>query len=127
MTTIGSNAAPGAPGANIEAVDLHRLLVDNVRDYAIFALDATGHIVTWNAGAERIKGYIAGEIIGKHFSIFYPPEDRASGKPACELEVSQPTAWSRSSSRSCSSVARSPVDTKARALGSRSAETLRGP
>jgi PAS domain S-box-containing protein len=87
MTTIGSNAAPGAPDSNIEAVDLHRLLVDNVRDYAIFALDPTGRIATWNAGAERIKGYIAGEIIGKHFSIFYPPEDLASGKPAWELEV----------------------------------------
>ena len=62
-----------------------RLIVQTVRDYAIFMLDPTGHIATWNAGAERIKGYHADEIIGKHFSIFYPPEDREWDKPAWEL------------------------------------------
>jgi PAS domain S-box-containing protein len=62
-----------------------RLLVESVRDYAIFILDGTGHITTWNPGAERIKGYKAEEIIGKHFSIFYPPEDVAAGK--CEREL----------------------------------------
>jgi PAS domain S-box-containing protein len=62
-----------------------RLIVQTVRDYAIFMLDPTGHIATWNAGAERIKGYHADEIIGKHFSIFYPPEDRDWDKPAWEL------------------------------------------
>jgi PAS domain S-box-containing protein len=66
---------------------LHRLLVENVRDYAIFALDPGGHIVSWNAGAARIKGYSAAEILGKHFSIFYPPEDIAADKPGFELEV----------------------------------------
>jgi PAS domain S-box-containing protein len=70
-----------------EAPGLYRLLVQSVVDYAIFALDATGHIRTWNAGAERIKGYTADEIIGKHFSIFYPEEDLAWNKPAYELEV----------------------------------------
>src|SRR5688572_9167154 len=64
---------------------LHRLLVESVRDYAIFALDRTGHVLTWNAGAERFKGWKAGEIIGRHFSTFYPPEDIAAGKPAREL------------------------------------------
>ncbi|MFI7419875.1 PAS domain S-box protein [Nonomuraea sp. NPDC049684] len=64
-----------------------RLLVQNVVDYAIFMLDAQGRIVSWNAGAERIKGYHAEEIIGRHFSVFYPPEDVAAGKPAMELEV----------------------------------------
>ncbi|MEV4305598.1 PAS domain S-box protein [Nonomuraea sp. NPDC049624] len=64
-----------------------RLLVQNVVDYAIFMLDAQGRIVSWNAGAERIKGYRAEEIIGRHFSVFYPPEDVAAGKPAMELEV----------------------------------------
>ena len=66
---------------------LHRLLIETVRDYAIFALDPTGHIVTWNPGAQRFKGYTASEILGKHFSIFYPAEDLARKKPAMELEV----------------------------------------
>jgi PAS domain S-box-containing protein len=64
-----------------------RLLVHGVVDYAIFMLDPAGRIVTWNAGAERIKGYAAEEIIGRHFSIFYPPEDLAAEKPARELET----------------------------------------
>ena len=66
---------------------LHRLLVENVRDYAIFALDPEGHIVSWNAGAARIKGYDASEILGQHFSIFYPQEDIAADKPGYELKV----------------------------------------
>lgn len=75
----------GSPLA--EATELYRLLVESVRDYAIFALDPTGRVITWNAGAERLKGYRANEIIGKHFSTFYPPEDLAADKPAMELEV----------------------------------------
>jgi PAS domain S-box-containing protein len=63
-----------------------RLLVESVRDYAIFVLDPRGYIITWNVGAERIKGYRAEEIIGKHFSIFYPSEDIAAGKCEYELE-----------------------------------------
>ena len=51
-----------------------RLLVDSVRDYAIFLLDPEGHVLTWNAGAEFIKGYAKDEILGKHFSVFYLPE-----------------------------------------------------
>jgi PAS domain S-box-containing protein len=66
--------------------DLHRLLVESVRDYAIFVLDRTGHVLTWNPGAERLKGYTASEIIGQHFSVFYPEEDMAWNKPAWELE-----------------------------------------
>src|SRR5262245_51451352 len=62
-----------------------RLLVEGVRDYAIFLLDATGHVVSWNAGAERIKGYTASEILGEHFSRFYPEEERAAGVPANSL------------------------------------------
>jgi PAS domain S-box-containing protein len=64
-----------------------RLLVESVRDYAIFVLDPQGRVATWNAGAERIKGYSIDEILGKHFSIFYPPEEAASGKCEMELEV----------------------------------------
>jgi len=67
--------------------DTMRLLVDGVKDYAILMLDPAGHITTWNAGAERIKGYTAEEIIGKHFSLFYPPEDVAAGRPIRELEI----------------------------------------
>lgn len=64
-----------------------RHLVEAVRDYAIFMLDPEGRIVTWNQGAERIKGYSASEIIGQHFSKFYPEEDLHAGKPAAELEI----------------------------------------
>jgi PAS domain S-box-containing protein len=58
-----------------------RLLVDAVQDYAIFLLSTEGRVLTWNRGAERIKGYSAAEIIGQHFSLFYTPEERAAGRP----------------------------------------------
>ena len=64
-----------------------RLMVEAVHDYAIFMLEPDGRIRTWNAGAQRIKGYKASEIIGKHFSCFYPEQDVASGKPQRELEI----------------------------------------
>ncbi len=64
-----------------------RLLIDSVRDYAIFMLDREGHVATWNSGAERILGYSAREIIGRHFSIFATAEDTASGKSDRELDV----------------------------------------
>ena len=64
-----------------------RLLVESVKDYAIFILDPQGYVATWNVGAQRIKGYTAAEIIGKHFSTFYPPEDNAVGKTERELEI----------------------------------------
>lgn len=64
-----------------------RLLVDSVRDYAIFMLDPEGHVLTWNAGAERFNGYRADEIIGSHFSRFYPPDALARRLPAHELEM----------------------------------------
>jgi len=70
-----------------DAEERFRLLVESVKDYAIFMLDANGHVVTWNAGAQRIKGYAAGEIIGKHFSVFYPIEDVIAGKCERELEI----------------------------------------
>jgi PAS domain S-box-containing protein len=62
-----------------------RLLVESVKDYAIFMLDRNGVVATWNIGAERIKGYRAHEIIGSHFSRFYPEEDVRAGK--CEMEL----------------------------------------
>jgi PAS domain S-box-containing protein len=64
-----------------------RLLLEHVQDYAIYLLDAQGRISSWNIGAERIKGYTASEVIGQHFSIFYPEEDQAAGKPQRELET----------------------------------------
>ena len=59
----------------------YQLLVNAVSDYAIYMLDPTGHILTWNAGARRFKGYTADEVIGEHFSRFFTPEDRAAGVP----------------------------------------------
>ena len=70
-----------------ESEERFRLLVQSVTDYAIFMLDPQGRIASWNAGAERIKGYRAQEITGTHFSVFYPPEDVAAGKPQRELEI----------------------------------------
>src|SRR5580698_10155384 len=64
-----------------------RLLLDSVKDYAIFMLDPSGQVTSWNQGAERIKGYKPDEIIGRHFSCFYPSEDVQSGKPERELEI----------------------------------------
>ena len=66
-----------------------RLLVENVLDYAILLLDLEGHVLTWNKGAERLKGYAPDEIIGRHFSIFYPPEDIETGKPDRELQIAE--------------------------------------
>src|SRR5262245_15298415 len=64
-----------------------RLLVAVVKDYAIFLLDPSGRVASWNQGAERIKGYHAAEILGQHFSCFYPPEDQLQGKPAKLLQI----------------------------------------
>jgi PAS domain S-box-containing protein len=66
-----------------------QLLVEAVQDYAIFILDPAGNVRTWNAGAQRIKQYTAAEIAGRHFSIFYPEEDKRNGKPQWELEVAE--------------------------------------
>src|SRR5690349_16400086 len=70
-----------------DSPELYRQFIASVVDYAIFGLDAKGNVITWNPGAQRIKGYIPEEIIGRHFSAFYPPEDVAAGKPAHELQV----------------------------------------
>ena len=64
-----------------------RLLVETVRDYAIFLLDPDGNVSSWNLGAERIKGYKPDEILGRHFSCFYPEEDLRRGKPQWELVI----------------------------------------
>ena len=84
VTPIG-----GSPLADtiLHGSRIYQLMVESVRDYAIFMLDPKGHVSSWNRGAERIKQYTADEIIGHHFSAFYPPEDLAANKPAMELKI----------------------------------------
>jgi PAS domain S-box-containing protein len=82
----GRRAAANATGNDS---GIYRALVEQVRDYAIFALDRDGYIVTWNAGARAVKGYTAEEIIGQHFSVFYPPEALAIHHPEHELLVAE--------------------------------------
>src|SRR5256714_14968465 len=83
MTTREQPAGARAP----ETADSFRLLVETVRDYAIFMLDGAGRVLTWNAGAQRLKGYRAEEIIGTHFACFYPPGGVGAGKPARQLAL----------------------------------------
>ncbi|HEX6588303.1 MAG TPA: PAS domain-containing sensor histidine kinase [Longimicrobiales bacterium] len=85
MSADGGRGKEGQHGHR----DLFRLLVEAVRDYAIFALDPQGYILTWNPGAERFKGYRPSEIIGKHFSVFYPQDAIDRGHPQYELEVAK--------------------------------------
>jgi PAS domain S-box-containing protein len=75
---------------------LFRTLVDSVQDYAIFSLDIDGHVRSWNVGAARIKGYRASEIIGRHFSAFYPEEERRAG--TCERLLAEATVNGRTES-----------------------------
>jgi PAS domain-containing protein len=70
----------------------YRLLVDAITDYAIYMLDTEGRISSWNAGAQRFKGYTESEILGEHFSRFYTPEDVAAGIPAKAL-TAVAAAW----------------------------------
>jgi PAS domain S-box-containing protein len=74
-----------------QAQESLRMLIDSVKDYAIFKLDVLGNIQSWNSGAQLIKGYRADEIIGRHFAIFYPAEEVAQGKPAMELKIATET------------------------------------
>ena len=65
---------------------IYRLLVEAVVDYAIYFLDTKGRINSWNPGAQRLKGYSAAEVMGKHFSLFFTEEDRRNGRPEAALE-----------------------------------------
>jgi PAS domain-containing protein len=71
-----------------------RLMVEGVKDYAIFRLDTAGRVTSWNVGAERLKGYREEEILGQHFSRFYPPEGIAQGKPDAALRLASATGSS---------------------------------
>lgn len=85
--TGNATASPAAAASTAE--ERFRLLVESVKDYAIISLDPEGYVNTWNPGAERIQGYTATEIIGKHFSVFYPPAVVAAGRCTAELEIAQ--------------------------------------
>lgn len=74
-----------------ESRERFQLLINGVQDYAIFMLDPTGHVMTWNSGAERIKGYRAEEILGRRLSLFYPPEAVAAGLPERALQAAAKT------------------------------------
>ncbi len=73
--------------ALMDGESVHQLLVDSRGDYAVFMLDSNGIVASWNKGAEQIKGYSRDEIVGRHFSVFYPAEDRTRGKPERELVI----------------------------------------
>jgi PAS domain S-box-containing protein len=75
------------------AEESFRLMVESITDYSIVMLDPEGHVVSWNSGAQRIKGYSAEEIVGQHFSRFYTSEDIVYGKPQLELEVVADEGW----------------------------------
>jgi len=86
---VGSQATAGSAGALRQSEERFRLLVESVVDYAIFILDPTGIITTWNIGAERLKGYSESEIVGRHYSTFYTEEDRRQGLPDRLLETAR--------------------------------------
>jgi PAS domain S-box-containing protein len=81
VTSREVDAGPPIGPAGVTA-EQFRLLVEGVKDYAIYLLDPDGRVMSWNAGAERLKGYTAAEILGEHFSRFYEPDQAAAGKPA---------------------------------------------
>jgi PAS domain S-box-containing protein len=78
---MGSAASAQIRPLEALSTNAARLLVESITDYAIYILDIDGHVVSWNVGAERIKGYTASEIIGQHFSRFYTTEDREQNRP----------------------------------------------
>src|SRR5262245_11881761 len=84
MSSAGSRGNAGLVVVNAK---LFQMMAEQVRDYAIFLLDTEGFIISWNQGAQRLKGYLPEEIIGKHFSIFYPEEAKRIGWPQTELET----------------------------------------
>jgi PAS domain S-box-containing protein len=77
------------PNTSFTEDERYRLLIEAVTDYAIYMLDPTGIVSSWNPGAERIKGYVANEIIGQHFSRFYTEEDRKNGLPERALRTAR--------------------------------------
>lgn len=95
QTPSSQGSAPladtAAPGAQLGSQESYRLLVESVTDYAIVMLDPQGHVASWSRGAELTKGYAREEIIGQHFSVFYLPEEVATGAPERELAAALET------------------------------------
>ncbi len=91
MPNLAAIVPPIARDSTPLAINTHELLVQSVVDYAIYMLDPSGKIISWNPGAERIKGYTADEIIGQHFSRFYTEGDRADGGPQRSLRIATET------------------------------------
>lgn len=88
--TVQASPSPNLASAPATVdVENYRRLVEAVGDYAIFMLDRNGYVITWNEGAFRIKQYSASEILGKHFSVFYPSEEIRAGHPEYELRIAQ--------------------------------------
>jgi PAS domain S-box-containing protein len=82
------NTRPGQTGRDVlGGQEPFQLLVEGILDYAVLVLDEEGRVASWNAGAERIKGYRDDEILGRSFSVFYPPDDVTNGKPQRELQL----------------------------------------
>src|SRR5258705_8467629 len=86
----GSRFAGAASVSGVPLEDRYFLLIEAVQDYAIFMLDPSGCVASWNPGAQRIKGYAPDEILGRHFSAFYTEQDIAAGKPERQLAVAPP-------------------------------------
>jgi PAS domain S-box-containing protein len=86
---LGNHDWQGTKGPDTRVDDAFRLLVSGVKEYAIFMLDTSGVIVSWNEGAQRIKGYREDEIVGTHFSVFYEQKDIDAGKPDWELLIAE--------------------------------------
>src|SRR5450755_3030093 len=84
---VGGDAPEHVPYDSALSQERFRLLVESITDYAVFMVDPQGNVRTWNAGAERIKGYKAEEILGRHFSVFYTKEDIDRGHPTSELRI----------------------------------------
>jgi PAS domain S-box-containing protein len=80
-----------AEKALAESEERQRLLLNSIKDYAIFTLDINGFITSWNSGAKSIKGYTSDEVLNQHFSIFYPQDARESGLPEKVLAIAQST------------------------------------
>jgi PAS domain S-box-containing protein len=90
-TTSAAARATPASASREDDQQMLRLLVDSVRDYAIIFLDPSGTVISWSPAAEQIKGWKVSEILGQHFSRFYPPEDIAQGKTERELKLAAET------------------------------------
>lgn len=83
--TMAEEERPHSP--HLGDTELFRLLVESVQDYAIFLLDPEGRVQSWNEGADRILGYTAEDAVGRHFEVFFLPEEVRRGKPEYELRV----------------------------------------